>query len=344
MPCEGLVVLVGEDLHAELPLRVGTRLDRVREVTAVEVRVDPPDHLRLLPGQGVHPELRLPVELDQGGLTLGVDQPEGVDAEALHRPVGPRDPAVGHVPHGVVLRLGVQRHEVPEGVVGTLGLRDLTVGVRLAGMDDVGELDAVLDEEHRDVVADEVEGALLGVELRREPPGVADGVCRTPGAEHGREAHEDRRLDVLGKETGLRDRLRVAVADEDSVRSCAPGVHDPLRDPLVVEVRDLLAQVVVLEERGPTLAGLERVVGVPQACSLGGRQEGALLGDVGRRRSGVGTRGRTTVGGRLVGFRRQWSLGLGRLLERGRLWVPVHRGWVAGPARQPSRGPPRLPG
>ena len=130
------------------------------------------------------------------------DAPEGVDAEALHGPVGARDAAVGHVPDRVVLGLGVQRDEVPERVVGALRLRDLPVRVRLAGVDHVGELDAVLDEEDRDVVADQVEGALVGVELRGEPAGVAHGVRRAARPEDGREPHEHRRLDLLGQEPG----------------------------------------------------------------------------------------------------------------------------------------------
>ena len=63
-------------------------------------------------------------------------------------------------------------------------------GCGLAGVDDVGELDAVLDEEHRHVVADQVEVALVGVELHRETAGVADGVGRAARAEHGREPDE----------------------------------------------------------------------------------------------------------------------------------------------------------
>ena len=105
--------------------------------------------------------------------------------------------------------LGVQRDEVPEGVVGALGLRDLAVRVRLGGVDDVRELDRVLDEEHRHVVADEVEGALVGVELRREAAGVADGVGRPARAQHGGEPHEHRRLDVPGQEPGPGHRAAV---------------------------------------------------------------------------------------------------------------------------------------
>ena len=57
---------------------------------------------------------------------------------------------------------------------------------------EVGELDGVLDEEHRDVVADQVEVALVGVELDGEAAHVAGHVGRAARAGHRREAHEDR--------------------------------------------------------------------------------------------------------------------------------------------------------
>ena len=73
-------------------------------------------------------------------------------------------------------RLGVQGGEIPEGIVRGLGPGDLQVGLRLGRVDDIGELDPVLDEEHRHVVADQVEGSLGGIELHREPAGVPDRV------------------------------------------------------------------------------------------------------------------------------------------------------------------------
>ena len=285
----------------------------------MEVGVQAGQHLRLLPDQGVHAEHGLPVELDQGGLTGGVQQPEGVHPEALHGAVGARDAAVGHVPDRVVLRLGVQRDEVPERVVSALRLRDLAVRVRLAGVDDVGELDPVLDEEHRDVVADEVEGALRGVELRREATGVTDRVGRPAGPEHRREPHEDRGRHALAEEARPADPVGVAVADEDAVRAGAACVHHPLGDALVVEVRDLLAQVVVLQQRRAALARLQRVVGVAQPQTLGRRQERALLSHVGRGGLGLGTGRRTPVGAGLVRLGRQRALRLRRLLEARRL-------------------------
>ena len=215
----------------------------------MEVRIAPGRDLRLLPDQRMHAGDRLPVELDQAGLALGVDQAEGVDAEALHGPERAGNPAITHLPEHVVGGLGVQRHEIPERVVRRLRLRDLPVGMRLAGVDDVGELDAVLDEEHRDVVADQVEVAFVGVELDRETAGVAHRVSRPARAEHGREPAEHLSLlALLGQEAGLGDRGGGAVGLEHAVRRRAAGVHDPLRDALVIEVRDLLPEVEVLQQ------------------------------------------------------------------------------------------------
>ncbi len=242
-----------------------------------------------------------------------------MDPEALHHPVGARDAPVGHVPDGVVGRLGVQRDEVPERVVRALRLRDLPVRMRLARVNDVGELDRVLDEEHRDVVAHQVEDTLAGVELRRKTAGVPHRVGRAPRPQHRGEPHEHRRLHPLGQERRLGHRARGAVPEEDTVSRRAPGVHDPLRDPLVVEVRDLLPQVVVLQQHRAARTGLQRVVRVRQPRSQCGGQVAAVL----RRR--VGRHAGVTAGGRqrqrrlLVRLRGQRSPRLGRLRRLRRL-------------------------
>ena len=175
-------------------------LDRVPQVAAVEVGVGAVDLHRLVPDDRLHALLRLPVELDEGRFALGVDEAEGVDAEAFHEAEGARDRPVGHDPHDHVHALGRQRDEVPEVVVGRLRLREAAVGLLLGGMDHVGELDRVLDEEDRDVVADEVPVALLGVELDREAADVARQVGRALVAGDGREADEGRRLLALALE------------------------------------------------------------------------------------------------------------------------------------------------
>ncbi len=277
----------------------------------MEIGVHAAGDLRFLPYLGVDTETRLEVELDQGGFTGVVDHAEGVDAEALHGAEGTGDSAVRHVPESVVRGLGVQAHEVPEGVVRTLRLGDLPVRVRFGGVDDIGKLDAVLDEEDRDVVAHQVPGALVGVELHAPAARVAHGVGGTAGTQHGGEPHEDGGLLALGKHAGLGDRGGFAVGDEHAVGASATGVDHALRDPLVVEVGDLLAEVVVLHEQGATLTRAQRMAGLAQARTLRCGEVLALLG------AGVGLTGSDVEGtaGRRVGGR--GSLGIRRLRGSG---------------------------
>jgi hypothetical protein len=92
---------------------------------------------------------------------LGVDEAEGVDTKAFHEAERAGNGAVRHDPHDHVHALGRQADEVPEIIVGRLRLRKRPVGFLLGGMDQVRKLDGVLDEEDRDVVADEIPVAFL---------------------------------------------------------------------------------------------------------------------------------------------------------------------------------------
>ena len=282
----------------------------------MEVGVHAAEQLGLLPGERVHAEPRLPVELHQGGLAGGVDEAERVDTEPLHVPVRARDGAVGHRPDRVVLRLGVQRDEVPEGVVRRLRLRDLAVGVRLGGVDDVRELDAVLDEEHRDVVADQVEDALLGVELRREAPGVAHRVGRAARPGDRREPHEHRCLDVLLEEGG-RGELRRACRTPTKV-PCAPV-------PRAWTTRSGMrswSKWVIFSRRwwswsrvGPRWPASQRVVGVAQPGAQGRGEERLLLAGRHGVCPGLGAGGGHRLRRVLLGLGRQRVVGSSRLLE-----------------------------
>ena len=239
-----------EQLQAQLPLGIVAHLDRVPEIAAMEVGIGAVDLHRLVPDHRLHALLGLPVELDEGRLAVGIDQPEGMDAEAFHEAERARDRAVRHDPHDHVHALGRQRDEVPEIVVRRLRLREAAVRLLLGGVDQVGELDRILDEEDRDVVADQVPVAFLGVELDREAAHVAREVRRALAAGDGREADEDLGLLALALEqVGAGDIGQQLVGLEVAVRPEAPRVHHPLRDALVIEVEDLLAEVEVFEQR-----------------------------------------------------------------------------------------------
>ena len=144
-----------------------------------------------------------------------------------------------------------------------LSLRQFDIGLRFAGVNDVGKLDAVLDEEDGHVVSDQVEGSFVGVELDRETAGVADCVGGTTRSENGRESHENRcPLTLLGEKSCLGHGLRRPIGLERSMCGGTACVHDALRNPLVVEVGNLLAKMEVLEQRRASIARLERMIGV----------------------------------------------------------------------------------
>ena len=180
--------------------------------------------------------------------------------------------AVAHRPHDHVHGFGHQRDEIPERVVRACRLRHLVMRLGLHGVDEVRELHRVLDEEHRDVVAHQVPVAFVGVELHGEAAHVAHGVGAAALAGHGGEAHEHRRALADGGEgRGACELGDVLGALEVAVRAGAASVDHALGNALVVEVRDLLAQDEVFEQRRPAQAQAQRVLVVGDRHALVGR-------------------------------------------------------------------------
>lgn len=93
-------------------------------------------------------------------------------------------------------------------------------------------------------------------------------------------------------------------------------VHHPLRDPLVIEVRDLLTEMVVLEQGRSPGSRLERVIGVVQPRALR-RGEVLTLLAAGHIRTFDGLPGRGSQrGSPLIGLGRQRLGGFRGLGER----------------------------
>ncbi len=273
------VVLVAHQLHEQVPLRVVAGLDRLVEVLRVHAELAALHDPGVVLGPALDALLGVPVVLDQDGLAGLVDPLVRVDAEALHRPVAGRDAARAEDQRDHVQRLGRLRDEV-EDPVGDLALEG--DGVRLLGVDEVGELDRVADEEDADVVADEVPVAVLGVELHREAARVADRLGGVAAAGHG--AEPDGELGLLAglleelRAGELRDRLVADLAGglELAERGGAARVDDPLGDPLAVEVAHLLEEVVVLERGRAAGADRAQVLVVVDRMALTGG-EGLVL-------------------------------------------------------------------
>ena len=141
-------------------------------------------------------------------------------------------------------------------------------------MDEVGELDRILDEEHRHVVTDQVEVALLGVELHRETAHVTHGIGRAARPLHGGKAHEHRRAlagfaekSRAGQVAGRLGHLEIAM------RCRAAGMHHALGNALVIEVGDLLAHDEIFHQRRATFAAAQAVLVVGDArAGVGGQR------------------------------------------------------------------------
>src|SRR5262249_45729583 len=121
---------------------------------------------------------------------------------------------------------------------------------------------------------DQVVIALRGVEFRGEAPHIADRVCGPSGTRDSGETHEHRGLDRwIGEELG--DGVlgqRAVIRLEVPVGASPSGVYYPLRDPLVIEVGDLLPGVEILQQGRAPLADRQRIVGVIDSDTLIGGQ------------------------------------------------------------------------
>lgn len=172
VPAVPLGIVERHDLHLDVPGGVVAALDGLVKVGAGVVEVAGPDELPgVLVGEVVPALAGLEVVLHPEALTGGVDPLVDVRAEAVHVTGIGRDAAVTHGIGDLVGGLRAAGPEVPLHVRAAQA-----VGQTLLRADEIGELHAVTQEEHRGVVTDEVVVALAGVEFQREATDVPDRV------------------------------------------------------------------------------------------------------------------------------------------------------------------------
>ena len=142
--------------------------------------------------------------------------------------------------------------------MGTLALRDFVVWLWLHGMHKVREFVRILNKEHGRVVADQVKHTLFGVELGGETTNITHGIGRSCTALNRGETHEDRgRLPGIAEELRFGQIFQGAIRLEITVCGRATGVHDTLRDTLMVKVRDLLTHNKIFQQRRTTRTGTQ---------------------------------------------------------------------------------------
>jgi hypothetical protein len=80
-----------------------------------------------------------------------------------HVSIASRNAIASHGPEQRVQRCSLLTEEVPCGVVRSCALWHLPVRSGLDTVDEIGKLDSILDEEHRNIVANNVKVALVSI-------------------------------------------------------------------------------------------------------------------------------------------------------------------------------------
>ena len=200
---------------------------------------------------------------------LGINDAEGVHAKPFHEAEAARNRAIGHDPHDHVHRLRAQADEVPEIVMRGLRLRKTTIGGWLCGVDQVGKLDRILNEEHGNVVTDKVPIALAGVEFRREATHVARQIGRPLVAGNGREPCEGGGLYTdFVEDCGTRIFGDGLLELKMAMHPITARMDHALGNAFVIEVKDLLTRNMVFKQLRPACPRAQPVLVVGDGMSL----------------------------------------------------------------------------
>ena len=126
------------------------------------------------------------------------------------------------------------------------------VGLFLDRVNDVGKFDRVLDEEHRNVVADDVPVAFLRVQFYRKAADVAGKIKRTFAACNSRKSYKGRSAFAGAlKQLGASVFREWLIVFKETMRAIAAGVNDALWNPLMVEMEYLLAKMKIFDQCRP---------------------------------------------------------------------------------------------
>src|ERR1700733_13835377 len=150
-----------------------------------------------------------------------------------------------------------------------LGLRKGTIRLFFYRVNEVGELDRVLNKEHRNIVSNDVPIALLRIKLDGKSADVACEVRRSLAAGYRRKPY-DRGRPLTGalEQVGPRVFRHRFVVLKEAMGCISSGVDDSLRNTLMVKMEDLFAEVKVFEESGASGTDLQAVLVIRNRSTL----------------------------------------------------------------------------
>jgi hypothetical protein len=156
------------------------------------------------------------MKLDELRLAAVRDEAESVHSETVNVTERSRKSVASHRPEKSMQRARLLAEEVPCRIVSCRCLGDLVIAAGLDGVDQVGELNCVLNEEDWDIVSDDIcevlvgvssssgdmrtEISFIGVEACRESVHIARCIGTASTTSNGREPHEHGCFFILFRE------------------------------------------------------------------------------------------------------------------------------------------------
>ncbi|MNQ08762.1 hypothetical protein D3C85_215620 [compost metagenome] len=266
-PC--IELLLRRHLQLDFPLGKIAALDGAEQVALGVIGVGTGQAARFRGRQILDALARLEVPFHVHALAVGIDQAIRVAAEAIHVAVAVRRAPVREQ-HGDLMQ--TFRRMAPE-VEHHFGRFQIALRIALLRVDEIGELDRVLDEEHRRVVANQIPVAFFRVETYGETARVAFRVGTAAFAtDRGKAREGGRLLAYFGKQFGLGVARNVVRDGKGAVGARTFGVHDALGNALAVEMLEFFDQVEVLQQQRATGAGADGILVVGDGNARGGTE------------------------------------------------------------------------
>ncbi len=177
------------------------------------------------------------MELDVDRHSLGIHEFECMNPEAILKPEPVWNPKVTEEDQAVEAGLGSEGVKVPEGII----IIEMCDGVPFPWPNETREEDWVTNWEDREVVSHEIPVTVLCVEFESKASSVPNRVWTSTLAHSIRKSSKDRSLlsdSVKDSGSGV---LGNVVSDFKVAKSpAALGVHHSFRDPLSVEVGEMV--------------------------------------------------------------------------------------------------------
>ncbi|PMQ14793.1 hypothetical protein JaAD80_19100 [Janthinobacterium sp. AD80] len=262
-------LLVRRHLQLDFPLGEIAAFDGAEQVALGVVGVGTGQAARFRGRQIPDALARLEVPFHVHALAIRIDQAIRVAAEAIHVTVAVRRAAVREE-HGDLVQ--AFRRMAPE-IEHHFSRFQIALRIALLRVDEVGELDRVLDEEHGRVVAHQIPVALFRIKAHGETARIAFRVGTAAFPANGGETREGRRLLAhFTEQFGLGVARDIVRDGKSAVGARTFGMHHALGNALAVEMLEFFDQVEVLQQQGTAGAGADGILVVGDGNTRGGAE------------------------------------------------------------------------